>query len=128
MKTKKEGWNGILILKGLLMASLLTGIGILIGAWVLEQNWIQDGEDTYIGITAAIAAVSLIISGGVVSRAVECKKIFTAFCVGIGYIGIRIIIAYLLMEEWNPTSVWWGQSALQIVAAMIGGCIGKVTK
>ncbi|MDO4169845.1 MAG: TIGR04086 family membrane protein [Lachnospiraceae bacterium] len=113
--------KGIRLLQGLFLSYIITGIILVIFAFLLyKMEW---GEKSlHMGIIATYI-ISTVIGGFYVGRKVKTQRLIFGFLFGALYIGVIILVASLLY----PNHVLFSKNFLSVVCmCMSGGILGGI--
>ncbi|MEE1312841.1 MAG: TIGR04086 family membrane protein [Lachnospiraceae bacterium] len=113
--------KGIRLMQGLLLSYIITGILLMILAFLLYQmEW---GEKiSHIGIIFTYI-LSTVIGGFYVGKKVKSKRLIFGFLFGLLYIGIILAVSLLLYPK---TEIFSGNMVTVCLMCIGGGILGGI--
>ena len=113
------------IVTGVLIAVIITGIGILAGAWMLDQQWLAGGDSQYVQIIWGITAVA--VGCGAFCAAMRCVKaaMMVSLMIVAIYIVLRIVFSILYGDGTVLDAAGVRLAIMQTGAAVLCGMIGR---
>lgn len=118
--TKKETSTTMRVIKGVILALIITAIAILIFAIILTYTELSEDymNPTIIGITA----ISILISSALATRRIGKNGMFFGAIIGFIYICILYLISSLLNWKFGIDI----QALVMIVLGILGGVLGGI--
>lgn len=116
------------VLWGLVIACIVTAVGLMVGAYLLDQAIISGGASQYLWIITIVSMAAMVTGGGYAAHKSEEKPILMAAAVGGLYVLLRIVISYAVNDGIPMNMEWWVQMLLALGASLLGALMGKRRK
>lgn len=113
--------KGIRLLQGLFLSYMITGVILVAVAFLLyKMEWSE--QSLHLGIIATYI-ISTVIGGFYVGKKVKTRRLIFGFLFGLLYIGVIILISFLLYPD---HSLFSGNFASVICMCISGGVLGGI--